>query len=70
MTDIEEYIKELEEQGIIDENGYPLKCRDCGTSDFNEREWYEWYVVVEREVTCKSCGKIVGSWQYGRWEIV
>jgi hypothetical protein len=69
MTDIEQYIKELEDAGIIDQNGAPIKCRDCGTSDFDESSWGDIY-LEETKVTCKHCKKIVGHRSYGTWQIV
>lgn len=70
MSEIEQYVKEQIEKGYTNSEGAPLKCPHCESTDFDEKAWFEWHVVCEKEVTCKSCGNIIGSWQYGRWEVI
>lgn len=69
MTDIEQYVEELIEQGITDEGGAPIKCRDCGTSDFDE-SWTGDVCIEEIHITCKHCKRTVGHKSYGTWAVI
>lgn len=69
MDDLDKYIKQLITDGYIDENGAPLKCY-CGCKDFDTtNEYYEEFGLIEYQLKCKNCGKKVGHWAYGNWEI-
>lgn len=70
MSDVEEYVKELVEQGITTEDGAPLKCRDCGSTEFHESYYSDGPYIEEINVTCKNCKSVVGHKAYGRWEII
>lgn len=61
----EQYIKQQIEDGYIKENGFPLKCLFCNSSDLNFKNKYQ----EEVEVTCNKCGKEIGYWAYGNWLI-
>ena len=67
---MQEYIDEMVKQGYIAEDGTPLKCHFCGSKKLEEvGQYYEDCVLVEYEVKCKLCGKRVGYWAYGSWEL-
>lgn len=70
---VEEYINWQIQKGYIKEDGTPLKCK-CGCRKFKRgKEYYDeiWggYYVVEYAELCKSCGRTVGYWAYGNWEL-
>lgn len=68
---IEQYLKELEEQGYIANDGKPLKCIYCDSSEIEEiNHIYEENILIEHEIECLNCFKITGlnirdSWQIG-----
>lgn len=65
----EDYMDQLIKDGYISEDGTPLKC-SCGCTDFEQTgEYYEEHSLVEYSLNCKSCGKRVGYWAYGNWDI-
>lgn len=65
----EDYVKQLESEGYIDENGKPLKC-ECDCTDFTDvNEYLCQFGREEYEVKCNDCGKIVGHWAFGYWVI-
>ncbi|MBY6948405.1 hypothetical protein [Clostridium botulinum] len=67
--EFQKYINELIEQGYISWDGTPLKC-SCGCTDLEQTgEYYDEHSLVEYAVNCKSCGKQVGYWAYGSWDL-
>lgn len=67
--EMQKYIDKKVKQGYILEDGTPLKC-SCGCTDLEQTgEYYEEHWIVEYAVKCKSCGKQVGYWAYGSWEL-
>ena len=69
MDDMEKYIKQMVDDGYILEDGTPIKC-SCACQDFKQvREYYEEYYLVEYQLQCTRCNKIVGHWAYGCWQV-
>lgn len=66
---IEEYINQQIADGYIRDNGEPIKCQYCDSKALRVDNSHEEYVVVEKDVTCLNCGKLVGTWSYGSWAI-
>ena len=67
--DLQKYIDDLVEKGFILPDGTPLKC-NCGGTEFEDvDEYFEGFCRCEYSEKCKSCGKIVGHWAYGHWEL-
>ncbi len=66
---IHEFLQRLVREGYIAENGAPLKCHFCESKNFDEKCYYEEHTAVEKVVNCKACGKQVGNWSYGAWQI-
>jgi hypothetical protein len=53
----------------VAEDGTPLKCH-CGCTEFtNVNEYFCQYGREEYEQKCNNCGKIVGHWAYGYWQV-
>ena len=70
MCDFAEYIKEQVDNGYITSDGEPLKCQFCNSIDLHRgKQWVESMGVVEYEVECTSCKKVVGYWSYGNWQV-
>lgn len=72
MDELRKYLKNLEDDGFIDENGKPLKCIHCVSGreyleDINES--YGPVGLEEFEVRCNICNKVTGHWAYGNWQI-
>jgi hypothetical protein len=66
---IAEYLKGEIEAGYVAEDGTPLKCH-CGCTEFtNVNEYFCQYGREEYEQKCNNCGKIVGHWAYGYWQV-
>ena len=60
----------LKDAKYIGENNEPIKCRFCGSKDLEDTDIYkEECYVVEYNKVCKHCGKKLGCWSYGIWEI-
>lgn len=59
--------------GYIEPDGTPIKCIHCDSTDLEE--FNEYYIdgygstLAEYSVRCKKCGKTVGHWAYGYWDI-
>ena len=68
MNELEKHIAEKVEKGVIDKDGMPLKCENCGCTDF---EMYDvmtcQYGYEEYKVKCRYCQEPVGYWAYGSW---
>lgn len=71
MDDMQKYIRKLEKEGYITENGNPLKCLYCNSTALTDVNIMRCdYGVEEYEVQCNSCKKITGRWGYGNWTII
>ena len=58
------------QDGYIGNDGYPLKCVFCDSTDLNHERLYENnQYVVEIDVTCNNCKKGTGNWAYGYWRL-
>lgn len=65
---IDEYYNHLIKAKYIKENGEPIKCLKCGSTNLKDKGMYhEEYYVVEYDRVCEDCGEIVGHWAYGYW---
>ena len=59
--------------GYIEPDGTPIKCIHCDSTDLEE--FNEYYIdgygstLAEYSVRCKKCGRTVGHWAYGYWDI-
>lgn len=66
---IDEYISERINSGFIAKDGKPLKC-ECGCIDFTDfDEYFCQYGREEYAQKCNRCGKTVGRWAFGYWQI-
>jgi len=66
----EAYLKYLEDEELINHDGSPRKCFNCGCTEFYEtNKYYEEHYLVEFQVKCLECGVKVGHWGYGNWGI-
>jgi hypothetical protein len=66
----EVHIKELVQEGYIDESGKPLKCHKDDCPDLIEvNKFYGETGLEEYSLKCKFCGDIVGTWSFGNWDI-
>ena len=69
MSDMDKYVKQLVDDGFIAEDGTPIKC-SCGCTDFERvKEYYDTHSLVEYQLQCARCNKIVGHWAYGYWQV-
>jgi len=67
----EDYYKQQIKEGLISENGKPLKC-ECGCKEFisvNEYHGEGWIEEYSLECTNQECFKIVGHWAFGNWQV-
>lgn len=59
--------------GYIEPDGTPIKCIHCDSTELEEFNEYhiDGYgsTLAEYSVRCKKCGKTVGHWAYGYWDI-
>lgn len=59
--------------GYIEPDGTPIKCIHCNSTELEEFNEYhiDGYgsTLAEYSVRCKKCGKTVGHWGYGYWNI-
>lgn len=66
----DKYIKMMIDEGYIDNNLEPIKCPYCDENDLEDRnKYYEGGYLVECQVYCKNCGKKVGHYAYGNWDL-
>jgi hypothetical protein len=66
-----DYYERQVEEGYIEEDGTPTKCK-CGCTEFKKVEVYHmegWVVEYAFECTNEDCLAIVGRWSYGHWEV-
>lgn len=64
------HLKYMKSKGYILKDGTPIKCPYCKSSvleDFNV-DIME-YIVLEYDTRCAKCGKILGHWSYGHWNL-
>lgn len=66
----EEYNKQLIFDGYIKEDGEPIKCLYCDSTNlhFNYKSHIQG-VATECKVKCNECGNDVGYYYCGIWEI-
>lgn len=58
------------EQGFINEDLEPVKCRICGSKKMVDYDHYrEGHGVIEYSVKCGECNAVLGHWAYGNWSI-
>ena len=59
--------------GYIEPDGTPIKCIHCDSIELEEFNEYhiDGYgsTLAEYSVRCKKCGRTVGHWAYGYWDI-
>lgn len=72
----EDYINHMINEGFIAEDGTPLKCIHCEEKEFTEydHDYLDYCYghgvnLLEYKLKCNKCGKNVGYWVTGRWEI-
>lgn len=54
--------------GYIDKDLQPLKCT-CGSKELEDcNKDYIDNILVEFDVRCKKCGKILNHYVYGHWD--
>lgn len=62
------HINKLIKKGYIKDDGTPLKCTKCKSTDLTDYgHIYEDYYCVEYYVKCKHCNSQQGTWSYGSW---
>lgn len=67
--DLADYYKKMIKDGLIAENGQPLKC-ECGCTEFEAVNCYGGeYGLEEYDEKCTGCNKVVGSFHYGSWSV-
>lgn len=63
-------LKYMQLRGYILKNGTPIKCPYCKSSvleDCNVDRME--YVVLEYDTRCAKCGKVLGHWNLGHWDL-
>lgn len=66
---IEDYLKDLYNNGYIEQDGEPIKCLKCGSKKLEDCNYInECFGTVEYQKRCKCCGEIAGVWAYGYWQ--
>jgi len=65
----EEDIKERLSSGFINSELEPIKCWNCGSTEFRDvcTDRID-FLEVERDRFCVKCNEIQGSWSYGFWQ--
>lgn len=64
------YLKYMQLRGYILKDRTPIKCPYCKSTlleDCNVDRME--YIVLEYDTRCKNCGKILGRWSYGHWDL-
>ena len=70
VDDFRKYIQDSIDKGYINEVGKPLKCENCESTKFIEFDTFAGPVGVEEyKLKCSGCGKVVGHWAYGNWQV-
>ena len=64
------YFKYKQLRGYTLKDGTPIKCSYCKSKDLEDcnYEYLETY-ICEHDCRCKNCGKVLGHWNYGYWEL-
>ena len=67
----EQYIEWLIQKGYMDsKTGHPLKCEYCGCNHhYYENTDYIEHILCEYDCICTSCGRVIGHWAYGYWQL-
>jgi len=68
----EEYMSIIIEDGYIYPDGAPKKCFDCNSEKLigvNYDLLDGWRDILEYDMKCEECNKIVGHWAYGHWQL-
>lgn len=57
--------------GYISSTNEPLVCYNCNHTKFKEKitDTLDGHTVMEKELYCLNCEKLVGYWSYGNWMI-
>lgn len=71
---VDQYVKFMVDSGFWDSRDLePIKCHHCGSTDLEDTghivEELGTHCVTEYTKVCKGCGKEVGLWAYGYWQI-
>ena len=64
------YLKYMQLRGYILKDRTPIKCPRCkGTllEDCNVDRMD--YIVLEYDTRCAKCGKVLGHWNLGHWDL-
>lgn len=64
-------IHELITEGYVDNDLEPLKCRYCDSTDLEDcnYSYLDGVLLQEYDCKCEKCGKLLGHWAFGCWEI-
>lgn len=55
-------------KGIIEEDGTPIKCENCGSEDYRLHITDKIdYIVMEKDAICNKCDHLMGCWATGYW---
>lgn len=58
------------ENGFLSKELEPLKCFECGSIEMKDHIFsMDGGYVSEYERRCRDCGKFLGYWAYGNWQI-
>ena len=64
------YLKYMESKGYILKDRTPIKCPYCKSTKLEDCNVYRMeYVVLEYDTKCAKCGKVLGHWNYGHWDL-
>ncbi|PWA11103.1 hypothetical protein DCC39_10415 [Pueribacillus theae] len=71
---MEEYIEQMIKDGYHSKNDFePIKCVHCQSTDLEDTDFIVeelgTHVTTEYRKVCKKCGKEVGYWSYGNWQL-
>jgi Zn finger protein HypA/HybF involved in hydrogenase expression len=63
----EEYKRRVKD-GIIEVDGTPIKCENCGSKDYrlHTTDMID-NIEMEKEAICNKCGHLMGAWVTGNW---
>ena len=71
----EDYVDDMIKEGLISENGAPLKCHKCEGKNFIEydHDYLDYCYghgvnLLEYKVKCETCKTDVGYWVAGNWQ--
>lgn len=64
------YLKYMELRGYILKDRTPIKCPYCKSTSLEDCNVDRMeYIVSEYDTRCKNCGKVLGHWNYGHWDL-